>query len=560
MTGKSPAADFRITFGTSGFRGRWGIEYTETTVRATAQGICDYLADEGLSGASIVVGYDSRLHADVAARWATEVCLGNGFRIHLAERDTPTPALAYYATIALHDEAVAAIINCTASHNPVEWHGIKFSPGSGEIAPPAATDAVTDFANQHLQSGEALAATNLDEAIAIGRVQPFDPRLGYCQWLLDAGLSDARIPIDISAIARFFTTKRRVVVDEMHGAGRGYLPWILDRIGVLYKLLHGTKDPLLGGLHAANPEEPHIDLLKSTVLAQEAIIGVGLDTDADRYGVVTSDGVYFWPNQVLNLLTYSLGVDRGLTGRLSMSFVSTHLVDDIAADIAGNEQNKPLPGSLPTHMRADDYQSYVGDPSALTPKHSFYVPTGLKNLVLVPQMDRDYQILKPRPERWMDNALVAGEEAAGLTTRGHIPDKDGIWAHLLLLDMMARYRSSLDEIWADVASQYWRPRFDRVFVPASPKAATALITTYLNSFAGAQPGAKSFAGCPVLYLGGIPGKYAEFRLADETGSDNNFLHIRPSGTEPLIRIYLETSSDQALSALRDQIIKDAAGI
>ena len=160
----------------------------------------------------------------------------------------------------------------------------------------------------------------------------------------------------------------------------------------------------------------------------------------------------------------------------------------------------------------------------------------------------------------MDRALLAGEEAAGLTTRGHIPDKDGIWADLLVLDMIARYRSSLDVMWNEMTSHYWRPRFDRVFVPASPKASTVLIDTYLNEFAGAQPGAKSFAGCPVLYLGGIPGKYAEFRLADETGSENNFLHIRPSGTEPLIRVYLETSSDLSLSALRDRISKDAAAI
>jgi phosphomannomutase len=560
MPNKNPPNDFRIRFGTSGFRGRWGIEYTEVSVRATAQGICDYLTSEGLAATSIVVGYDSRLYADQAANWVTEVCLGNGFRIHLADRDTPTPALAYYATVALNSETVAAIINCTASHNPVEWHGIKFSPGSGEPAPQEATDAVTKYANKHLQSGTALASASLAEASAQNRLLPFDPQIEYCQWLLDAGKSNVRIPIDLDAIARFFSDERRIVIDEMHGAGRGYLPWILDRIGVPYTLLHGTKDPRLGGLHAANPEEPNIDLLKSTVLAESAAVGMGLDTDADRYGIVSSDGTYFWPNRLLNMLTYSLGVDRGFNGRLAMSFVTTHLVDDIAGDIADNEAHQPLPGSLPPHMQANDYQSYVGEASSLAPKHSFYVPTGLKNLVLVPQMDRDYQLQSPRPDRWMDNLLLAGEEAAGLTTRGHIPDKDGIWAHLLVLDLMARYRCSLDEIWTDITSRYWQPRFDRVFVPASPDASTVLIDAYLQEFAGAQPGSKLFAGYPVLYLGGTRGKYAEFRFSDGTDSDNNFLQIRPSGTEPLIRVYLETSSDLALSALRDKINKDAAAI
>ncbi|MBU1049794.1 hypothetical protein KKG90_07215 [Candidatus Bipolaricaulota bacterium] len=558
MSVSNSSAELRIHFGTSGFRGRWGIEYTEASVRATAQGICDYLMDEGLSGTVIVVGYDSRLHADVASTWVSEVCLGNGFRIHLADRDTPTPALAFYATVALASETVSAIINCTASHNPVEWHGIKFSPGSGEPAPQAATDAVTKHANHRLQSTTGIRRTALSQGKEQNRLILFDPQVDYCQWLLDAGVSDARIPIDVDAIARFFSGERRVVLDEMHGAGRGYLPWIFDRIGVSYTLLHGTKDPMLGGLHAANPEEPNIDLLKKTVLDQAATLGIGLDTDADRYGIVSSDGAYFWPNRILNMLTYSLGVDRGFTGRLSMSFVTTHLVDDIAADIPGNSNNQPLPGSLPTHMRADDYQSYVGNPLSLAPKHSFYVPTGLKNLVLVPQMDRDYQVLTPRPDHWMDQLLLAGEEAAGLTTRGHIPDKDGMWAHLLVLDMIARYRSSLEEMWNDITARYWRPYFDRVFVPASANASTVLIDSYLNTFAGAAPGSQSFAGCPVLYLGGIPGKYAEFRLADETGDDKTFLQIRPSGTEPLIRVYLETPSHRVLSVLRDKINADAA--
>jgi phosphoglucomutase len=547
-----------IHFGTSGFRGRWGQEYTEASVRATAKGICDHLTEQGLGGTSIVVGYDSRLHADQAAAWVAEVCLGNGYRVHLSSRDTPTPTLAYYATVALADETVAGIINCTASHNPVEWHGIKFSPGSGEPAPPAATDAVTRYANQHLSQAHRLPTVDRAEAASQGRLVRFDPRIEYCQWLLDAGVDDARIPVDADAIRAFFSGNRHVVLDEMHGAGRGYLPWIFDQLGISYTLLHGTKDPLLGGLHAANPEEPHIDLLKQTVRERSAFVGFGLDADADRYGIVTADGEYFWPNCLLNLLTYSLGVERGLTGRLSMSFVTTRLVDEIAADIAGNEEDRPLPGSLPPHMREDDYTVYVGDPKQMAPKHAFYVPTGLKNLVLVPQMDRDYQLLSPRPEQWMDKMLLAGEEAAGLTTRGHVPDKDGIWAVLLVLDLIARYRVPLDRIWEDVTAHYWRPSFDRIFVPASADASSVLIDGYLKTFGGAAPGAKSLAGCPVVYLGGTPGRYAEFRLADQTGGTNNFLHIRPSGTEPLIRVYRECSSEQVLRSLRNRMAEDAA--
>jgi phosphomannomutase len=156
----------------------------------------------------------------------------------------------------------------------------------------------------------------------------------------------------------------------------------------------------------------------------------------------------------------------------------------------------------------------------------------------------------------MDNLLLAGEEAAGLTTRGHIPDKDGIWADLLILDLMARYRISLEDLWRDVTARYWEPHFDRIFVPATTEVSSVLIDSYLKTYAGARPGASSFAGCPIVYLGGIPGTYAEFRLADETGGINNFLHIRPSGTEPLIRVYIEAASARALTAIRDRIAAD----
>jgi len=548
----------RIHFGTSGFRGRWGIEYTQEAVLATAQGICDYLVECGFGGEHVVVGYDSRRYADQAAGWVASVCLANGFRVHLAERDTPTPALAFQATVALAAYRVGGIINCTASHNPIEWHGIKFSPGTGEPAPPAATDAVTRYANHHLESHSSIPQVDLNNAA--DRLQRFDPMEAYCQWLLDAGKNDARIPIDVDAIADYFSGDGRIVIDEMHGAGRGYMPWLFDRMGVQYTLLHGTKDELLGGLHAANPEEPNIDLLKETVLAESASVGLGLDTDADRYGIVSAEGVYVWPNRILNLLTYSMGVDRGISGRLSMSFVTTHLVDDIAADIPGNELNQPLPGTLPPHMQEDAYQVYTGDPLVLAPKHSFYVPTGLKNLVLVPQMDREYRMLDPKPDQWMNGMLLGGEEAAGLTTRGHVPDKDGIWANLLVLDMIARYRMTPDELWNHVTAKYWKPEFERIYVPAAPGASNVLIDTYLNELAGKAADAGSFAGYPVRYLGGIPGKYAEFRLLDSSGADTNFLHIRPSGTEPLIRVYIETGSKQVLASIQEKIQADAAGI
>jgi phosphomannomutase len=208
-------------------------------------------------------------------------------------------------------------------------------------------------------------------------------------------------------------------------------------------------------------------------------------------------------------------------------------------------------------MREKGYRSYVGEISSILPRHAFYVPTGLKNLVRVGQMDRTYEILTPRPDHWMDRVLLAGEESSGLTTRGHIPDKDGLLANLLTLDLIARYRTSLQEVWNDLTTRYWRPCFDQIFLPTTGSDPSALIDMYLQTYDGAKPGSQEFARRRILYLGGVPGRFAEFRLEDAAGSVNNFVQIRPSGTEPLVRIYLEASSRDTLKALREKIQIDA---
>ncbi len=140
-----------VRFGTSGVRGRWGQDFTEARAKVVVQAICDYLraADvpervgaENLQGRRIVIGYDTRENARLVARWVAQVCLGNGFDVELAYRDAPTPALVYYMTDHLPEGDVAGLINCTASHNPPEWQGIKFNPRQGFPAPSSLTNFI----------------------------------------------------------------------------------------------------------------------------------------------------------------------------------------------------------------------------------------------------------------------------------------------------------------------------------------------------------------------------------------------------------------------------------
>ena len=537
----------KIQFGTSGFRGRWGMEFTEAVACDITQAICDYLAEvDRREGKVVVIGYDSRQHADRVARWCADVALQNGFAAHLTSRDTPTPVLAYYAGDVLKDRS-AGVINCTSSHNPVEWHGIKFSLHDGSISPPRATDFISERATAYRRGERTWTPRQLTDSDR-ERLTLFDPREAYCRWLLESGKGNCRIVLDHERIHEYFAGKL-VVVDEMHGTGREYLRAILDEIGVPYRVIHAERDPRFGGLHAANPEQPHIQALKDAVAETGATVGLGLDADADRYGIVDSRGVYIEPNYVLAMLTRYLGVERKLTGRVATTYVTTHMLERIAGDIADNDPFRPAPGALPMHRREPGYEVVRGDPVGMVTHNVFTVLTGLKYIIQVPQMDRDYTLLDDPPADWRCRLLIGGEQASGLTSMGHVPDKDGIWACLLVLDMVAHFGKTLTEIWHETQALYG----ETITAPINLSVPSEQKAPFIDSFLESARHDARLGGMPVVFAGGIPGKYAELMLEDTAGNRDNFVHVRPSGTEPLVRVYLETASQEALDALRADV-------
>ena len=543
----SPAGAKSVTFGTSGFRGRWGIEFTESVACDIAQAICDYLREiESRDGKIVVIGYDSREHADEVAQWIADVVLQNGFSAHLTARDTPTPVLSYYACEVLGD-ACAGVINCTSSHNPIEWQGIKFSLHDGSISPPQTTDFIAERATAYRQGKRTSQPRDLDDANR-ARLSLFDPREQYCRWLLDSGNGNCRISFDLQRIREHFADKL-VIVDEMHGTGRGYLRGMLEEIGVPHRVIHAERDPRLGDLHAANPEEPHIQGLKDAVATSGAVLGLGLDTDADRYGIVDAGGIYIEPNYVLAMLTRYLGVERRMNGCVATTYVTTHMLDRIAADIPDNDAYRPSPGALPMHRRDPEYAVVCGPEDGLVSENVFTVLTGLKFIIQVPQMDRDYNLLDSPPEDWRCRLLIGGEQASGLTAMGNVPDKDGMLACLLVLDMVASFGASMSEIWEETQALYGRTITNpmNLRIPDEQKA------SFIDGFLETAADQGTLGGQSVIFAGGIPGKYAELQLLDASGCKNNFIHARPSGTEPLVRVYLETSSEELLLALRAEV-------
>jgi len=578
--------DFKyLRFGTSGVRGLWQRDFTEKRAKQVAQAICEYLTNkdlpkylkgEDLSNRKIIIGYDSRLNARKVAEWVAQVCVSHGFKVDLANRDTPTPALVYWLTDHHTQDQVAGLINLTASHNPPEWQGIKFNPRQGWPAPTNVTDFIASRINEINILGYEFPDVDLQESIDNGQIKGFDPIDHYCRWVLNSGNNNDRISINPARIREFFTGKK-VVIDEMHGASRGYLSKILGEIGVQHTVLHPERDPLIPGLDYANPEEPYINELKNKVKETNAYLGLGMDTDADRFGIVDQGGVYFRPNQILPMLVRYLGIDRGYKGRVIATQTGSPLLEVLAGIIKDNEENEPESNIIPAYIDHPFYRRRIGNREDQIYKHTFMVPVGIKYIEEQRRTDRRYHGLSPLPKNWRSTILIGGEESSGLTTKGHVTDKDGIWANLLVMDMHAYYGTrpekplnSIAEIWKDTVSinglwesfggkeDFGNPQkysnSGRTDLDAILEVKENIINFYLDAFKyGKQNKIGNF---DVVFAGGVRYDLVELRLQDSKGDARHFLRIRASGTEPINRIYVESSDSKTAKSILKLVLND----
>src|SRR3989338_3302107 len=248
-----------LAFGTSGWRAVIADQFTFANVRLVARAIADYLADQGLHGRPVIVGYDTRFLSDRFAREAAAVLAERGWTVLLTVRDVPTPVVSH----AILDRRAAGGINITASHNPPEYNGVKFSPAWGGPALPETTPSIKDriiaLGGEPGNSG----ATRSGEPT--GSIEPFDPSDAYLAHLLTI--------IDFPVIR---AAKLRVAVDVLYGTARGYLDALLKAEGCDVTVLHDQRDPLFGG-SAPDPSERRLTELAA--LMREGRYHLGLATD-----------------------------------------------------------------------------------------------------------------------------------------------------------------------------------------------------------------------------------------------------------------------------------------
>jgi alpha-D-glucose phosphate-specific phosphoglucomutase len=299
----------QIHFGTSGWRAVMAEEFTFANVRRAVTGIARYVVSQKPSNARVIVGRDPRFLGETFCSMASEILIAHGITPLMIAEAAPTPAISY----AVIQERADGAINFTASHNPPEYNGIKFSTPDGAPALPEVTERI--------EAEIAASDSARDEPKPPARTttaQALEPRSAY--------LARLREIVDLKAIQK---ANLRVVFDPFWGAARGYSDALLREAGVDVSTVHDCRDVLFGG-HAPEPDDHLLEGCRERMRATNANIGIATDGDADRFGIVDADCTFFTPNYIVALLFDYLVKSRGWKNGVAKSVATTNLINAVA--------------------------------------------------------------------------------------------------------------------------------------------------------------------------------------------------------------------------------------
>ncbi len=283
-------------------------EFTFANVRRAVTGIARYVASQKPSGARVIVGRDPRFLGETFCSLAAEIFCAHGITPLLIAEAAPTPAISY----AVIRERTDGAINFTASHNPPEYNGIKFSTPDGAPALPEVTKGIeAEIAAYDSQAEGASSAAKVSPA----QISPHDSYLERLREIVD--------------VATIQKAGLRVAFDPLWGAARGYPDVLLREAGVEIATVHDYRDVLFGG-HAPEPDDHLLDDLRRKMKEVDAHIGIATDGDADRFGIVDRDGTFFQPNYIIALLFDYLVESRGWKNGVAKSVATTNMVNALA--------------------------------------------------------------------------------------------------------------------------------------------------------------------------------------------------------------------------------------
>jgi phosphomannomutase len=464
--------DTKIVFGTGGWRAVIGEGYTLANVRRLCQAIANETIRRGLDTKGVVIGGDRRFLSRESAVAAAEVFAGNNIGVTLLPDDVPTPLVTFAAPYL----GAAYGIIVTSSHNPPEWNGMKVFRQDGSLPLDDETDRYQDEAN----------ALSVDDVITLDIDVARRTGVVVDRVLTDPYVDAIERIVDVEAVRG---SDLQVVVDPMYGTSQLTLGTILSDMRVRAEFIHATHNPLFGGVAPA-PDLQRLSTLV-TMIQQGGgryDLGMATDGDSDRIGIVDETGEYISTNDLLLLLYWYLHEVRGEKGGVVRNLATTHLLDRLAA-----------------HLGEESREVKVGF------KH---VTAGMAEI----------------------DAVLGGESSGGLTVRGWILGKDGIFACALVAEMLARTGKRISELRSMIYEITGRLYTLEAGVPATPEMRVEV--------------PRRLEAEPLTHVGPYP--VVSVSHLDGTKillEDDNWALLRFSGTEPVLRMFVEADTPEKAAEL-----------
>ena len=457
-----------ICFGTGGWRAQIGVDFYMANIQRVAQGLADTLVADNKTDKPVVIGFDRRFLSAEAATWMAEVLAANGIPVWFMKRSVPTPLVMFL----VKQNDLYRGIEITASHNPSNYNGIKIIVEEGRDAP---LD-VTERLEREINALNDVKAITMQEAEEKGLVtylkNPFNGFIDAVLGVIDTDAIRARGP--------------RLLFDSMHGSSTYPLTVIFNTARCTVDQIHGDKDAYFGGMMPA-PTEDTMAELRNRVVYGKYDLGIAVDGDGDRLGIIDGTGRYISANEILVLLYTYLHEYKGWKGPVVRNMSTTHLLDRVAESFG---------------------------------ETCYEVPVGFKYISSkIDEVD----------------AVLGGESSGGLTVRGHIHGKDSVYSSALFVEMICKTGKHPSEMIAEISQKFGTYIMKESNVAFSAPQREQLTHTIFTDCAlpefSQKPVRVSYQdGCKVYF------------------ADDSFVVCRFSGTEPLLRIFAEGHSEaQALS-------------
>lgn len=462
----------KIIFGTGGWRAVIGDDFVKENIKRVAAGMLKLMQEENKLDKPVIIGFDRRFLSETAAKWVAEVLAQGGVKVWFLNRSAPTPFVMHTVL----KEQLHYGIEITASHNPSNYNGIKLIIEEGRDADIETTNKL----EKYIDEIDYVESMDFDEAVE-------KEIITYLKNPFNNFIDDILGQLDLEKIKQ---RGLRVLFDPMHGSGAYPLTAILYSARLTVDTQNTDKDAYFGGMMPA-PTKKTLEILAENVVNGKYDLGIALDGDGDRLGIIDSNGKYIDANEILCMLYYYLVKYKEWKGPVVRNIATTHMLDKIAESFG---------------------------------EKCYEVPVGFKHISSkIDEVD----------------AVLGGESSGGLTVRGHIHGKDSVYASSLFVEMISVIDKTPTELMEELRNIYGNyvmvEENLRFKIEEKDRIKDILFNKKeLPEFSTNIKRVSYEDGCKVYF------------------EDDSFVICRFSGTEPLLRIFAEnTTKEEAFKYIED---------